>query len=240
LDPKLARAHSMMAAFHLFRARAWSKAERSSRRAIELNPSDAWAHIVRAAYDLVVGELDEAIEELRLARQLDPKSRETGLWFAIFAYFARRYDLAAKHCQEIRQLDPSSAFLHMALGLNLVQAGEYALALSHCEKARELGGSSISQISRACSIYALAGERDTAERLFQELVAAEETQYTRYIFLAHASACLGKDQQTLEWLDKAYEQREPLLVFLKTDPRFVPVSGLAGFRDLLLRIGLPS
>ena len=240
LDPKLARAHSMMAAFRLFSAWDWSKAERSARRAIELNPSDPWAHIVRSAYHLVVGELHEAIEELSRVHQLDPQSVETGLWFAIFAYFARRYDLAAKQCQELLQRDPSSAFLHMVFGLNLAQTGEYALALSHCEQANELGDRSITQISRACTIYALAGERDTAERLFQELLAATETQYTRYIFLAHASACLGKHQQTLEWLDKAYEQREPLLVFLKTDPRFDPVSGLAGFHNLLLRLGLPD
>ena len=240
LDPKLARAHSMMAAFRLFSAWDWSKAKKSARRAIELNPSDPWGHVVRSAYHLVVGELHEAIEELSRVHQLDPQSVETGLWFAIFAYFARRYDLAAKQCQELLQRDPSSAFLHMVFGLNLAQTGEYALALSHCEQANELGDRSITQISRACTIYALAGERDTAERLFQELLAATETQYTRYIFLAHASACLGKHQQTLEWLDKAYEQREPLLVFLKTDPRFDPVSGLAGFHNLLLRLGLPD
>lgn len=240
LDPRLARAHSMMAAFYLFSGWAWHKAEKSAGRAIELNPSDPWGHVVRSAYHLVVGELHEAIEESNRVRQIDPQSVETGLWFAIFAYFARRHDLAIEHCQELLQRDPSSAWLHMSYGLNLVQTGEYALALSHCEKARELGDTSVSQMSRACTIYALAGERDAAERLFQGLVAATETQYTRYIFLAHASASLGKNQQTLEWLDKAYEQREPLLVFLKADPRFDPVSGLAGFRNLVLRIGLPD
>lgn len=238
LDPRLARAHSMLAAFHLFSARTWSRAERSSRRAIKLNPSDPWARIIRAAYHLVSGEPDEAIEELGRVRQLDPQSLETGIWFAILAYFARRYDLAIEHIREILRLDPYSAFAHMVLGLNFAQTGEYALALAHCEKARELGVASISQISRACSIYALAGERQSAERLFQELVAAEETQYTRYIFLTQASVCLGKDQQTLEWLEKAYEQRDSLLVFLKTDPRFEPLSGLSAFRNLMRRIGL--
>jgi hypothetical protein len=86
----------------------------------------------------------------------------------------------------------------------------------------------------------LAGERDTAERLFQELVAAKEKHYARYIFLAHASACLGKEQQTFELLDKAYEQHDPLLVFLGTDRRFERLSGLPGFRNLLRRIRLPS
>lgn len=240
LDPKLARAHSMLAAFQLFSAWAWSKAERGSRRAISLNASDPWAWMIRSAYQLVVEEPGGTMEDLGRVRQLDPQSLETGIWFAIFAYFARRHDLAIQHTQEILRLDPSSAFAHMVLGLNLAQTGEYALALTHCEKARELGDNSISQISRACSIYALAGERPTAERLLQQLVAAKETEYTRYMFLAQASACLGKEQQTLEWLEKAYEQRDPLLVFLKTDPRFDALSELPRFRTLVRRLGLPA
>lgn len=240
LDPKLSRAHSMLAAFYLFSAWAWSKAERSSRRAIKLNPSDPWARIVRAAYHLVIGEPHQAIEDLRLLRQLDPQCLETGMWFACLAYFARRHDLAIAHSREILQLDPSSAAAHMILGLNLAQLDEDALALDHCEKARELGDSSISQLSMACSIYALVGERQSAERLFQELLAAKEKQYTRFIFLAHAAACLGKDQQTLEWLEKAYEQRDSLLVFLRAGPAFDPLLGVSGFRNLLRRIGLPE
>jgi len=239
LDPNLARAQSMLAAFHLFGARNWPKAEAASRRATELNPSDPWAWTIRASYHLVVGEIPEAVEELGRMRRLDPQSLETGLWFAIFAYFAQRYDLAIEHTQEILQLDPSSAFAHMVLGLCLAQKGETRAALSHCERATELGGGSISQTSRACSIYALAGERESAKRLFEVLMAAKEKEYTRYIFLAQASAAMGKNQQTLEWLDKAYEQRDPLLVFLRTDPRFKPLSGLSGFHDLLRRIGLP-
>jgi TolB-like protein/lipoprotein NlpI len=240
LDPKLGRAHSMMAAFQLFSAWDWSKAERSTRRAIQLNASDPWAQIVRSSYHLVVGEPNEAIEDLSRVRQLDPQSQETGVWYAIFAYFARRYDLAIEHCREVLQLDPSSAFVHMVLGLNFAQTGDYASALSHCEKALELSDRSISQISRACSIYALTGEQQSAERLFQELVTMKGTQYTRHIFLAQAAVGLRKDQRTLDWLEESYEQHDPLLVFLGIDPRFDPVSGIAGFRDLLLRVGLPD
>jgi tetratricopeptide (TPR) repeat protein len=121
-----------------------------------------------------------------------------------------------------------------------VQTGKHALALSHCEKARELGDSSIVLMSGACSIYALAGERQKAESLFEQLLAAREIQYTRYMFLAQAGACLKRKQGTLEWLNKAYEQRDPLLVFLKTDPRFEAFSDLPEFSDLLQRLGLPD
>ena len=42
----------------------------------------------------------------------------------------------------------------------------------------------------------------------------------------------------MDWLEKAYEQRDPILVFLKADPRFSKLSGLPQFRSLLRRIGL--
>jgi hypothetical protein len=61
----------------------------------------------------------------------------------------------------------------------------------------------------------------------------------RYVFLAHASVGLGDNHQTLEWLEKAYEQRDPFLVLLKADPRFDPLSSHPRFRNLLRRIGLP-
>jgi TolB-like protein/Flp pilus assembly protein TadD len=240
LDPKLARAKCMLGAFHLFSEWAWSKADKESREALKLNPSDVWVHIVRAAHLLVIGELQEAMEELGSVRRLDPQSQETGLWFAIFAYIARCYDLAIADCQRILQIDTSYAFTHMGLGLALAQKGEFALALSHCERARELDDSSSLQTSMACTIYALAGERDSAERLYQEFVAAENTEYTRYIFLAHAAIALTKEEAALKWLNKAYEQREPILVFLRIDPRFDSISADPRFRDLIRRIGLPG
>ncbi len=244
LDSTLPRAHTMLAAFHLFGAWDWPRAEATSRRAIQLNPSDALARYIRAAYHLVVKEVEEAIEQLAQAHQFDPRCAEVDVWIAIFAYYSRRYDLAVERCQEVLQLDPSLAITHRLFGLCYAQTGDYGLALSHCEKAKELDNVALSTATVATavasSIYASAGERDSAERLLQQLVAAKEKQYMRYVFLATASVGLGNHQQTLEWLEKAYEQRDPLLVFLAADPRFHPLSGLPRFRQLLRRIGLPS
>jgi TolB-like protein len=240
LDLKLARAHSMLAAFHLMGDRCWSKATEHSQMAIELNPSDAWGRLIRAICCLLTGELDELAEELSRVPRLGPHSVETCLWFVIVAYIARRHDLAIEYSRKVLQFGGSSAFVHLMLGMNLAQTGEHALALRHCEKARELGVSTIDSMSRACSIYALAGQTRKAESLFEDLLAARETQYTRYIFLAHASACLKREKEALDWLNRAYEQRDPLLVFLKTDPRFEAFWDLPEFSNLLQRIGLPG
>jgi serine/threonine-protein kinase len=239
LDPKQAGAHVGMSAHQLFWARNWPEAERSSRRAIELNPSNVWARNVRAAYHLAVGEAARALEELEQAHQLDPRSLDHGTAIALLTYFARDYDLAIKRCQQILQLDLSLPVAHMLLGLCYAQKGDYQRAVSICEKVTEIGGDPISKAAMACSVYAMAGQQASADRLLQKLVAAQENRYIRYVFLAPASVSLGNDQETLKWLEKAYEQHDPFLVFLKADPRFEPLYGHPRFRNLLRRIGLP-
>ena len=240
LDPKLARARSMLAAFQLFGAWNWANAEANIRQAIRLNPSDAWAWVVRASYRLILQELPEAVEDLRRAHQLNPKCPEQGIWFATLAYLARHYDFAVKLCQEVLELDPSMIPAHAVLGLCYAQTGEHALALKHCEKVRKFGDGTILETTQVCSIYALAGEQESADRLLERLTALKEKQYARYIFLAHASVCLRKNQQTMDWLEKAYEQRDPLLVFLKAEPRFDRLSQISRFRSLVRLVGLPA
>jgi predicted Zn-dependent protease len=120
------------------------------------------------------------------------------------------------------------------------QKGDYARALTHCEKARALSQGQIIFTATLSSVYALAGRRTSAERLVQEMATMAKQQYVRYIFLAQAAVNLGNNERTLEWLEKAYEQHDLLLIFLKADPRYEPLSHSARFRNLVRRIGLPS
>jgi tetratricopeptide (TPR) repeat protein len=240
LDSRLALGHAMLAAFHLFHAWDWPQAEASSRRAIKLNPSDPWTRIIRAAYHSVVREPEKAMEELEQARRLGPLSRDLGYWCAMIAYFSRQYDWAIARCQDMLQLDHSPGVAHALLGGCYAQKGDYELALRHGEKAREIPSEYLIGTARASSTYALAGRRDAAEHLLHELVDAQERRYVRCMFLAQASVALGNDHQTLGWLEKAYEQRDALLVFLKADLRFEALSSNPRFRKLLLRVGLSS
>lgn len=44
----------------------------------------------------------------------------------------------------------------------------------------------------------------------------------------------------LEWLEKAYEDREPRMAYLKVDPIFDPLRSDPRFRDLLRRMNFPK
>jgi TolB-like protein/Flp pilus assembly protein TadD len=237
LDPTLARAHAMQAAAELC-SWNWPKAEAASRRAVKLNPSDPWTRVIRAAYHSAAEEPEKAMDELKQARQLGPQTPELGYWFVLFAFLARDFDWAIERAQEL--LDQTPGVAHALLGDCYAQKGQSALALRHCEEAGKFGNLPVIAIARACSTYALAGKQATAEGLLQELLAASEKKYVRYLFLAQASAPMGNHERTLQWLEKAYEQRDAALVFLKADPRFDSLSGVPQFRKLLRRIGLRS
>jgi TolB-like protein/Flp pilus assembly protein TadD len=240
LDPELSRGHAGLAYWNLFGAWNWQEAEASSRRAVGLNPSDGRARIALATCHLIGHRPDEAIEELRQALRLDPLSLVIGTSLVILGFFAGSYDMAIEGCRKLLSHDPTLPMVHAVLGACLAQKGDYARAITHCEKARTFSRGQIFYTATLCSVCALAGRRTSAERLMQELVTTTRHQYVRYIFLAKAAVDLGNNEHTLEWIEKAYEQHDPLLLFLKCDPRFEPLSRSARFRNLFGRIGLPS
>ena len=240
LDPKLACAHSAVAASQLFGAWNWPETEKSSRRAIELNPSDVWAHFTRAAYHLVMGERELALQELEQAHQLAPQSLEDDVGIAYLTYLARDYDLAIERWQQVLQLEPSLPVARMLLGVCYAQKGDYQRALKACGNVTTVGEEPLTKIANACTVYAMAGQNASAQGLLRELVSAQETRYVRYFFLAVASANLGHHHETVNWLEKAFEQHDPLLVFLKASPRFASISSQPGFLRLARRIGLPG
>jgi serine/threonine-protein kinase len=59
-------------------------------------------------------------------------------------------------------------------------------------------------------------------------------------FLAVAHTGLGESTAAIEWLERAYAERDWLVCVLKTDPIFDPLRGDPRFQDLLRRINFPA
>jgi hypothetical protein len=51
---------------------------------------------------------------------------------------------------------------------------------------------------------------------------------------------LGDLNEAFAWLEKAYEERDPQLTYLKAGRRFEPLRHDPRFRELVRRIGLPE
>ncbi len=51
---------------------------------------------------------------------------------------------------------------------------------------------------------------------------------------------VGEEERALAWLERGYEQRDPLMTNLKAHPAFDPIRSDPRFDDLLRRIGFPE
>jgi tetratricopeptide (TPR) repeat protein len=85
--------------------------------------------------------------------------------------------------------------------------------------------------------YAVCNRADEAKALVDQ-ISAEPTA-SAYL-LATIYASLGEHERALDWLDRAYADRDAQLVSLKVDPALDPLRLSDRFQKLLFRLGLPE
>ena len=73
-----------------------------------------------------------------------------------------------------------------------------------------------------------------------ELQAQSDSSYVSPFDIATIYAGLGDRTKMFEYLEKAYQERVPYLVYLAVDPHFDAFHADPRFRDLVRRIGLPA
>jgi tetratricopeptide (TPR) repeat protein len=86
--------------------------------------------------------------------------------------------------------------------------------------------------------YALAGERDKALKALAELRARSKQSYISPSWSAIIYVGLGDKEQAFAWLEKAFQDRSSLLIWLKVEPLFDPLREEPRFQDLRRRVGV--
>ena len=239
LDDSLAAAHTSLAFVTLYYDRDWSGAEREFRRAIDLNPNYANGHHWYGEFLSLVGRHAEAIAEAERARELDPLSTIINTWVGSRYFFARQYDRAIEQYRNAIEMDPAFVPVHLVLGHALEQKHMYQEAILELEKAVSLSGGSPVYIASLAHVYGLAGRRDQARKLFQDLRKLLKERYVSPYDLAIASLGVGERDRALALLAQAVEERSPRAAFLGVDPRFDGLRSDARFKILMSRIGRP-
>jgi len=240
LDDKLAQAHTALAVVKVNYDWDWSGAEKNFKRAIELNPSDSEAHQDYGFYLVFMGQFDEAIAEMRRAQELDPVSlmRITGV--AQVLLMARRYDEAIEQCRKALEMDPNLGFAHWLLGFAYLWKGMPEPAILSFQKSIPLSGDSPDEPAALGLAYALSGKSGEARKIMEELTQQSKRKYLSSIIIATLHGALGEKDQAFALLDKAYDERDNLLILLKVEPMFDPLRSDPRFAVLLRRVGFPE
>jgi tetratricopeptide (TPR) repeat protein len=238
LDEGLGEAHASLAFVRFLYEWDWQGAERSYKRASELNPGYAIMHHWYAGYLRARGRLDEALAESRQAQALDPLSPAIGRDLGRVFHCQRRYDQAIEQYRKTLELEPGfpSGYLH--LGLAYAQKAMYPEAVAACQKARELRGANPLTLAGLGYCYGRWGQRDKAEELLAELKRVSAQKYVSAFDLALIHIGLDQKDQAFEWLDRAREDRDGWLVWLNADPVFDSLRPDPRFAALLKKVGL--
>jgi len=118
------------------------------------------------------------------------------------------------------------------------QLNRFPEAIAEGKKAVELSGGLSFYMSGLGSIYAIAEKDNEAKRIIEELKEISNKQYISPIWIANVYASLGENDKAFERLEKAYEERNEGLVYMKINPSFNPIRTDPRFSELLKKIGL--
>jgi TolB-like protein len=236
LDADNVEAHVWLGVIRAWVDWDWDAAEDLFLRAIELNPSSGDARIPYSHMLALFGRFDEAMVHSEHALKVDPFNA----WFigvsGVEMHMAGRHDEAIATFHEALRISPDLPFVWLILAGSHHVSGQF-------DKAIEAEGSLMAALGDAESQRLLQQKYDeegyeNAMSWYADLWAERSAASGSLAWwVAYRYVRSGQDEKAIEWLEQAYEQRDPNLPFfevpefenLRTDPRV---------RELMRRVGV--
>jgi serine/threonine-protein kinase len=235
LDNRLAQAHTSLAAIRMYHLEG-GDIEGEFQQAIALDPGYAQGIHWYALYLAAAGKREEAIREIKLAREIDPKSLIINANVGWVHYLARDYDRAEDAVKATLQMDPSFVSAHGYLGQIYVAKKRYEEAIHEFQTAASLAPGDIAGQADLAHAYAISGRKSSAEEILQEMQSAQGKKYVSAYDFATAYAGFKDTKKTLEWLEKAYLERNGRLANLRVHPQFAFLQAEPRFQNLLEKV----
>jgi serine/threonine-protein kinase len=209
-------------------------ADAGLKRALQLDPNSAPAHLFSGLHPLFRGELKDGLRLILQAEKLDPVSPIIS-YVATAAYLANdQTDDAIREGQRTLQLDPNYFYLDSVLAAAYREKGNFPEAITLYAK-----GEDATQLpsSGLAITYARIGRQIEAQKILAQLVQASEKRYVSAPLIAAVSTALGDKEGAFRWLERAYEEHSGVLQWVAFLPEFRALHSDARFPQLLRRIG---
>jgi tetratricopeptide (TPR) repeat protein len=224
-----------MATARLFYDWDWAGAEASFKKAIELNPGDAMAHLHFSQFLSLIGKHEKAIEEAKYAEELIPLSPVTSYYIGQAFYMSRQYDQAAQEMNKALEFD-----------------NNFIPALNLYGYIHFLGGRPKDTLAMWGKMHDITGRKELASAFsvlnFKEAMhkwlELSETPGGAFCLKAATYALvymfLEDIDEAFNWFERAYIERDTALVFFKMDPAYDPIRSDPRFQDLIRRMNFPE
>jgi len=239
LDNTLPEVHANTAGIVMVRNRNFVFAERSIKRSIELNPNFQEAHFIYSFHLAVRSKFEESIREAQKALELDPFSVRLNQHLGMTYYLARKFDDAITQFKLAIELDPGNPHLQESLGDAYEQRLMFDDAIAAWLTAINLSGNSAGA-DELRELYATSGFDSVLRAIslarLKELTKKQQLgEYVPAIYSARAHTRLGNTEDALEWLSKAFDERNVFPLMVRADPFYDGLRSDQRFMDMLHR-----
>jgi len=211
--------------------------EKEFKRALELKPSNAEAHLLYSQHLVGMGRFDEALAEVEKAQKLDPASVGLNAYVGLPLFYARRYDKAIQWLQPIVEAYPNYHHPHAFLALAYEQKGEWRKAIAEMERAYELDKEP-EALAQLGHMYAVAGRPADARKVLRHIRDLARRRYVSVYDIAVLYAGLGERDEAFRWLEKVEQDRSEMFAALNVDPRLDALHSDPRFAGVLRSVGL--
>jgi eukaryotic-like serine/threonine-protein kinase len=239
IDPNLAEAYASLGQVKLFYEFDWEGAGTAYRRALEKNPGSPLVHQANGLFLAAQGHMDESLAEADRVLDLDPVSPSSGCLRTRLLYYARRYDDAIEQYEKTRAADPNVAGFCTFAIFAYQQKGRFDEAI---EAGKRISAASPNEIIPRAALarsYGVMGNREGAGKVVRAMAELSKRRFISEHDFAVAYSGWNKEE-ALRWLQKAYEGRAGLLVYVGVDSVWDDLRSDQRFREVVRKIGTPQ
>ena len=204
------------------------------KRARELSPTNPTVNDLLARIIVYVGRFDQAEKQAREAVELDPLSTVTQGNLARVLFYAGKLEEADTAARKSAELQPTGAANHRWQVLIASQRSDGEAALREAQLEPDPG---FRRFELAVAHY-VRGDRAAADAALADLIANAREGFAYQI--AEVYALRGEKDKAFEWLQIAFDDRDAGMLGLLVDPLLRNLRDDPRYKNLLVKVGLPT
>ena len=235
IDDTLAEAHGALGSVSFWYDRNWKEAEKHFIRALELDPNSSITHFGYADFLSKMGRPEEALAEIKRAREIEPLSPFINTFEAWFLA-AGQPDAAMERVGIAIDLDPNFFFAHLIAAEIYKGKKMYPESIAESRLAKSLSPHQTWSDVGLAYTFVETGQLNESRAILNEMLRLSESRWVPPYHIALVYNALGETDQALAWLEKGYQHRDPKMALLKEE-RWKNLRGDPRFQDLLRRVG---
>jgi TolB-like protein/Tfp pilus assembly protein PilF len=241
LDPLLCEPYCSLGYYYACFEWNWKDAEKNFLKSIELNPRYCHTHswYMWTYLSLIKGRFNEAEKHCQAALKLEPLSATLYGTYSLILHTAGKLNEALAVCKAGIELDAYSFLCQVNKGIVSMELHQYEEAIASYTFVLNISRRHHFAVNGLIWNYCETGELEKARELMNELKERSEKEYIANMFTGMSAAYLNDLDQAFEYLEKAFHDRDPLLLTLRyekwgppnlrNDPRFQKFTDRIGF-----------